>query len=172
MTPIVKGSCLLEGDGVALCPAVPVHYHIWQHSKSEMLLNKASLAAVPALPWGCGSCSRAEGDTPSKWSMGKTKCCGHSIYYKGWVFPLNNPLANAMEKGVPEDQRKLIEHWHSKSGVDDPSNPGVYWSGIDSGQNKWWTGVGLARECKGGVIETSINCFMGIKWSHKPYLFS
>lgn len=118
MTPVVKGSCLLEGDGVALYPAVPVHYRIWQHSKSEMLQNKASLTAVPALPWGCGSCSRAEGESPSKWSVGKIKSCGHNIYYKGWVFTWNIPLPIA--KGVPEDQRNLIEHWHSKSGVDIP----------------------------------------------------
>lgn len=158
MTPIVKGSCLLEGDSVALYPAVPVHYHIWQHSNSGMLQNKSSLTAVPALPWGCGSCSRAEGDT-LKWSVGKMKCCGHNVHYKGWVFPWNIPLPIAMAKGVPEDQRKLIECWHSKSGIDDPSNPGVYWAGIDSSQNKWWTGVGLAQECNGGV------------WNQYPLLY-
>lgn len=34
------------------------------------------------------------------------------------MFAWNIPLPIA--KGVPEDQRKLIEHWHSKSGVDIP----------------------------------------------------
>lgn len=138
-----------------------MNYHIWQHSKSEMLQNKASLTAVPALPWGCGSCSRAEGDSPSKWSVSKIKCCGHNIYYKGWVFPWN--ILFSYCKGSSRRPKKANRTLTFIVWSRYPSNLGAYWSGIDSSWNKWWTGVGLAQECKGGVIETSIHCFMGIE---------
>lgn len=103
MTPIVRGSWLLEGDTVSAVYAAARSAFPYLTAKSELLQNKASFPTVTCAFMVLRQLTfRSEGGNPSNRSMSKTKSYGYGIK-KGWVFPLNNPIYIAIEKGVPED---------------------------------------------------------------------